>query len=106
MLGGHCCDKSCISAIDFSTGEQVSTNSITLNGLTFPAIPPNCAHKYLGVRVTMTGDFSAEKAHVLGEMELRLMALRGDKVLSPPKNEMMIAIDITSVFRYSAGLVS
>ena len=112
-VGGFCCwvgiavnmSKSCISAIDFSTGEQVSTNSITLNGLTFPAIPPNCAHKYLGVRVTLTGDFSAEKTHVLGEMELRLKALREDKVLSPPQKEMVIAIGIASVFRYSAGLV-
>ena len=97
--------KSCISAIDYNTGRQVSTDSITLDGRPFPAIPPHCAHKHLGVYITMTGDFRAEKDHVLEEMRLRLKALQEEKVLSPSQTELVISIGVVSVFRYSAGLV-
>jgi len=97
--------KSCISAIDFNTGRQVSTDSITLDGCPFPAIPPHCAHKHLGVYITLTGDFRAEKDHVLEEMKLRLKALQEEKVLSPSQTELVINIGVVSVFRYSAGLV-
>ena len=38
--------KSCISAIDYNTGRQVSTDSISLDGRLFPAIPPHFAHKH------------------------------------------------------------
>ena len=69
--------KSCISAIDYNTGRQVSTfGGITLDGRPFPAFPPHCAHKHLGVYITMTGDFRAEKDRVLEEIRMRLKALQ------------------------------
>jgi hypothetical protein len=36
-------------------------DSITLNGTSFTQLPPDAAHKHLGVRMTMTGCFQAEK---------------------------------------------
>ncbi len=42
-------------------------DSITLNGQPFAVLLPDAQHKYPGVRITMLGDFSAEKEHVLKE---------------------------------------
>jgi hypothetical protein len=46
------------------------------NGLPFAALAPDEHYKYLGVRATVTGDFSAEKQYVLDEMRQRLTALK------------------------------
>ena len=97
--------KSYISAIDFSTGQSVATDSITLDGLPFTALLPGQAHKHLGVRMTMTGNFEVEKEYVRGEMQRRLESLNADEVLSPSLKELAIKVGIISVFRYSAGLV-
>ena len=97
--------KSYISAIDFSTGQPVATDSITLNGASFTYLPPDKPHKHLGVLMTMTGCFQAEKDHVRGEMQQRLASLRDDDVLSPSLKELTIKVGVVSIFRYSAGLV-
>jgi hypothetical protein len=55
--------------------------------------------------MTLTGDFSQEKARVTDEMRLRLSALRTDKMLPPILKEVAIKIGVVSVSRYSAGLV-
>ena len=97
--------KSKISAIDYSTGKVVATDSIRHDGAAFPVLLPDQAHKHLGMRMSLTGDFSQEKARVTGEMRLRLSALRTDKLLPPILKEVAIKIGVVSVFRYSAGLV-
>ena len=97
--------KSFISAINYATGLQVATDHITFDGTPFAVVRPDQAHKHLGVRTTMTGDFSAEKAHVREEMLKRLDALKQDTVLSPSEKELVIKIGIVTVFRYSSGLV-
>ena len=97
--------KSKISAIDYSTGGVVATDSIRHDGAVFPVLLPDQAHKHLGMRMTLTGDFSQEKARVTDEMRLRLSALRTDKMLPPILKEVAIKIGVVSVFRYSAGLV-
>ena len=60
-----------ISAINFATGQMVATDNIRLKGVAFPVLPPNQAHKHLGVSMTLTGDFSQEKEHVLRKMQQR-----------------------------------
>ncbi len=77
----------------------------TLHGVPFAALAPDEHYKYLGVRATVTGDFSAEKQYVLDEMRQRLTALEEDRVLSRREREQIIVIAVCSVFRYSAGLV-
>ena len=50
--------KSYISAVDFSSGQPVATDSITLNGSTFKFLSPYQAPKHLGVRLTITGNLA------------------------------------------------
>ena len=97
--------KSFISAFDFGTGKVVATDSVTLHGSPFLVLEPNQAHKHLGVRMTIMGDFTAEKNHVQGEMQRRLDALLGNEALLPSVKEMVIMLGVVSVFRYSAGVV-
>jgi hypothetical protein len=97
--------KSKIVGINFRTGERVATDNVTLHGVPFAALAPDEHYKYLGVRATVTGDFSAEKQYVLDEMRQRLAALKEDRVLSRREREQIIVIAVCSVFRYSTGLV-
>ena len=97
--------KSLISAVDYSTGQSMPTDSITFDGVPFTVLLPTVAHKHLGVRMSLTLDFGAEKAHVIDEMQRRLNELQKEEVLSPSLKELAIKIGVTSVFRYSAGVV-
>ena len=97
--------KSYISAIDFSTGQSIAADSINLDGLPFTVLLPDQAHKHLGVRMTMTGNFEVEKEYFRGEMQRRLESLNADEVLPPSLKELAIKVGIISVLRYSAGLV-
>ena len=97
--------KTKIVGVDMKTGKSIATDSITLNGEPFAVLSPNEPHKHLGVRMTMLGDFSAEKEHVRSEMRQRLAALKEDRVLSHPEKELFIVTAVCSVFRCSAGIV-
>ncbi len=77
-----------------------------------PLLPiPNPLHRYIYiyiyiyiyVRITieMIGDFTAENAHVLGDMGQRLAALREDRVFSRSEKELIILTGVCSVLRYS-----
>ena len=97
--------KSYISAINFATGRAIPTDSITFDGKPFSVLPPDQAHKHLGIRMTLTGDFRVEKDYVRAEMHRRIKDLMEDKVLPPSLKELAIKIGVISVFRYSAGVV-
>ena len=94
-----------ISAINFATGKTIATDSIKLNDVAFPALDSHHAHKQLGVRIALNGDFTEEKMHILEEMQHRLSALKTDRVLSPVLRELGIKLGVVPVFRYSAGVV-
>lgn len=79
---------------------------LLIEGKPFPVLQPTEAHKHLGVSITLTGDFTAEKTHVRVEMQRRLANLKEDEVLSSPLKELAVQVGVTSVFRYSAGVVS
>jgi hypothetical protein len=76
----------------------VATDNVTLHGVPFAALAPDEHYKYLGVRATVTGDFSAEKQYVLDEMRQRLTALKEDRVLFRREREQIIVIAICSEF--------
>ncbi len=76
---------------------MVATDSIRYDGAAFPVLLPDQAHKHLGVRMTLTGDFSQEKARVTDEMRLRLSALRTDKMLPPILKAVAIKIVVICV---------
>ena len=94
------------TAVNMRTGHMVASESITLHGKAFPVIPPDQSHKHLGLRMALTGDFSAEKAHVCSTMKRRLDALAEHRVLSQKEKEVLIYTSVCSVFRYSAGFVN
>ena len=73
-----------IVGVDMTTGRSIATDSITLNGEPFAVLSPNEPHKHLGVRMTMLGDFSAEKEHVCSEMRQRLAALKAPRLRRIP----------------------
>ena len=77
--------QSKIVGVDTKTGKSIATDSSTLNGEPFAILSPDEPHKHLGVRMTMLGDFSAEKEHVRSEMQQRLAALKEVRVLSRPE---------------------
>jgi ribonuclease HI len=98
-------NKSEIVGADLRTGQALATDSITLHGKPFTVLRPDEPHKHLGVRMTMLGDFTAEKAHVLTVMSQRFASLKEDRTLSRLEKEQIIITGICSVFRYSAFIV-
>ena len=98
-------NKSEIVGVDRRTGRPIATDSITLHGKPFTVLSPDEPHKHLGVRMTMLGDFTAEKEHVLKVMGQRFASLKEDRTLSRPEKEQIIVTGICSVFRYSAFIV-
>jgi hypothetical protein len=55
--------------------------------------------------MTMLGDFSAEKEHVLKVMDQRFALLKEDRTVSRLEIEQIIFTRMCSVFRYSASRV-
>ena len=98
-------NKSKIVGVDMKTGKSIATDSITLNGEPFAVLSPNEPHKHLGVRMTMLGDFSAEKEQVQKEMRQCLAALKEDRVLSRPEKGFVIVTAVCCLFQCRAGLV-
>ncbi len=75
--------KSEIAEIDFATGETIATDNVKLNGQNFQVLDVAHAHKVLGVHISLKGDFTEDKRHVLGTMQERVQALRVDQWLTP-----------------------
>ncbi len=67
--------KSVIVAIDHATGKAIATDSITFNSVPFTVLPPDAAHKVLGVLMTLTGNYWEHKEYVIAKIEKRCLAL-------------------------------
>ena len=96
--------KSKISAINHATGLPVATDSITFNGIPFTVLPPDAAHKVLGVFMTLTGSYREHKEYVLAKMKRRCKALAEDDAI--PRGgtkELAVTSGIVSIFQASAG---
>jgi hypothetical protein len=91
--------KSKNAGIDFATGATIATDSIQLNGSTFKTIKSHQAHKLLGVRISMTGDFTSKKEYVMCEMQQRLQALKANEMLTPTLKETSVKIGVVPIFR-------
>ncbi len=70
--------KSVITAIDHATDRAVATDSINFNGVPFTVLPPDAAHKVLGVLMTRTGNYTEHKEYVTAKMEKRCLALAAE----------------------------
>jgi hypothetical protein len=98
--------KSGIRAVDMRTGCP-PTDSVMRHGVSFPVILPDQPYQHLGVRVTVMGDFSAEKQHALGDVTKTSEALREDRLIARAEREQVIvtAVRSESIFNCSAGIV-
>jgi len=96
--------KSEITAIDHSTGGRLETDGIRFRNQPFTRLSPSAPFKYLGIRMTLTEDWSFEKNYIWKQMSTRLSCLR-KAVVTPQQAELALESGVTSVFRYSAALV-
>ena len=96
--------KSEISAYDFSTGSTPETDAIRYHDKPFTKLAPHQPFKYLGIRMTLTQDWRFEKQYIWRETLTRLTCLREAKI-RPEQGELALQSGISSVFRYSAGIV-
>ena len=99
-------EKSVISGINHATGARIVTDGVKFQGRTFAPLPPDRLFRFLGVRVTLTGDPAHEKQHVLAVMRDLLTNIAKCRVLSPPLRETVLQIGVTSMFRFSAALTT
>ena len=89
-------NKSGISAIYYATGKQVDTSSI--RGMnTFPVIKPDQPTKLLGVCMSLTGNFRAEKQHVMEETSHRVEAMAQNQILTLSLTRLRLELQIPSL---------
>jgi hypothetical protein len=86
--------KSEIAGIEFATGETIATDNINLKGQTFQVLDVEQLHKLLGVHISLKGDSTAEKQHVLKTMQELAQALQEDQWLTPTLKELAVKIGI------------
>jgi hypothetical protein len=91
-------NKSVIVGADLRIGQAIATDSITFHWKPFTVLRPDEPHKHLGIRMTMLGDVTAEKAHVLTVMGQRFASLKKDRTLSRPEKEQIIITGICCLF--------
>ena len=60
---------------------------------------------YLGMLLTLTLDYSFEKARVIKATKERIAILAKADFLTPSQREAAVQLAVVSVFRYTAGLV-
>jgi ribonuclease HI len=74
-----CVCKCEVTAYDFARGEEVWPDRVHINGRPLTRLSPHEAFRYLGMRMSLTGDTRAEKQHV----RERMRAVK-DKLSSHP----------------------
>ena len=99
------CEKSRCMAIDFATNRPVDTSRIQYRGNPLKAQRPTEPFKYLGVRLTLTRDFTHEKKRIIDATVERVEKVIRAKFLSPTQRELVVQYAIVPKFQYSAGLV-
>ena len=60
---------------------------------------------YLGMLLTLTLDYSFEKARIIKATKERIAILAKADFLTPLQREAAVQLAVVSVFRYTAGLV-
>ena len=97
--------KSSCAAFDFAAKRPVDTSSIRYKDKPLPVLPPGQPFRYLGMLLTLTLDYSFEKARVMKETKDRVAMVIRAQFLSPSQRETVLHLAIVSLFRYTAGLI-
>ena len=96
--------KTEVTGYDFASGKDLLP-TMSYKGGTLPRRPATEPFKYLGMRVSLTGDTSAERNYVLARTAKLVRMLRRH-VLTPRQAERVVDMAIGPVFRYSAAFTA
>ena len=95
--------KSEISGYDFRNEQAIWVGDLTLGAGCMTYLKPTEAFKYLGIRLSITGDMSAEKEHIKKETVKLIKAMKGHQY-SPSQMHWVVQVAVIPVFRYSAAI--
>ncbi len=97
--------KSGCAAYDYAKRCKISIEQILYRGIPLTELPPDMPLLYLGMLLTLTLDYSFEKARVIKATKERIAILAKADFLTPSQREAAVQLAVVSVFRYTAGLV-
>lgn len=96
--------KCAVVAHDFSTGGDLCTEHVRINGAKLPQYDRHRTYKYLGLQVAVGGSWAREKARVRCDTAACIAALKGSPY-NPQQLDQVVRACIVPIFRYGAGLV-
>ena len=96
-------EKSEITGYNFRTSRELPTSHLNMSGMKLKTIRPWDTFKYLGVRMTATGDMSAERKYVK-DKTLSLIQKIKNHQYDPQQIQWVVQIAIIPIFRYSAAI--
>jgi hypothetical protein len=96
-------DKSEITGYNFKTSRELPTGHLKLVGKKPKIIRPWDTFKYLGVRMTATGDMTEERKYVKDKTLQLIQKIRNHQY-DPQQMQWVVQIAIIPIFRYSAAI--
>ena len=98
-----CVHKCEVAAYDFGRQTELNTRKVRYNGQRLSHLSAQDAVRYLGLRLTVTGDTSAEVAYVLSSMQSAATKFKGPPY-SYRQGFNLIPTALHPVFTYSVGV--
>ena len=95
--------KSEVTGYDFARMRPINTNALRIGGGRPKHILPDTPFKYLGIRLTILGDMSAEREYVL-QKSAALGKMLKDHPYHPRQMHLVVQTAIVPIFRYSAAV--
>jgi hypothetical protein len=95
--------KSEISGYDFRIRRPIWVRDLTIGEGKMTYLEPTKAFKYVGIRVSITGDMREERKYLEQETVKMIKAIEGHQY-SPSQMHWVVQVAIIPIFRYSAAL--
>ena len=95
--------KSEIAGYDFGRSRAINTRGLQIGGGHPKHIRPDTPFKYLGLRLTIMGDMTAEREYVIQKLEKLGSMLKGHPY-HPRQMHIVVQTAIIPIFRYSAAM--
>ena len=95
--------KSEIAGYDFGRSRAINTRGLQIGGGHPKHIRPDTPFKYLGLRLTIMGDMTAEREYVMQKSEKLGSMLKGHPY-HPRQMHIVVQSAIIPIFRYSAAM--
>jgi hypothetical protein len=95
--------KSEISGYNFRSRRALWVRDLTIGGGKMTYLEPTKAFKYLGIRVSITGDMREERKYIEQATTKMIKSIAGHQY-SPAQMHWVVQVAIIPIFRYSAAL--